>query len=121
MAGGADGEKGQGQHGKHHANGDDQPLLLADDGENHIRVGGKNVLQPAAACALAEQTAGGGGRHGPGLLEARAVHILPHMAPGGEALGDIGLDADGQKARQTRPRHRQKHRGDGAGAHEGDD
>ena len=42
------------------------------------------------------------------------------MPPCGEALGNIGLDADGEKARKPRTGHGEEHRCDGTGAQIGD-
>ena len=120
MPGAAHGEKGHHQHGGHHAQADDQPQLLTDHGKDHIGIGSKDVIQPTEAGPLAGEAAGGGGGHGPGLLKAGAVYILPGVAPGGKTLGDIGLHGHSQKARQPRPGQCQKHRGEGAGAHIGD-
>ena len=81
----------------------------------------KNVFQPAAARALAEQAAGGGRAQCARLLIARAGDVLPHVAPGGEALRHVRLDAQHQCACHGGGRHGQQHGRDAARAHEGDD
>ena len=49
-------------------------------------------MEPALAGANAHQTAGGGGRHGAGLLVAAAHRgVLPGVAPGGKPAHDVGL------------------------------
>ena len=103
LRGVAHGEKRQRDHGQQGRHGHDQPQLLAEHGEHHVRVGGHDVLQPALARALAEKPAGGGGAHGARLLEAGVPHVLPGVAPGGEALGDIGLHAEHQKPARPAP------------------
>src|SRR5699024_5945789 len=60
--------------------------------EHQVGVTGAHVVEPALAGANPHQTAGGGGRHGAGLLVAAAHRgVLPCVAPGGKAAHDVGL------------------------------
>ena len=61
-----------------------------------------SLSQPPPA-PLAVQAAGSGCGHGARLLEALVIYILPRVSPCGEALGNIGLDADGRKPASPAP------------------
>ena len=84
------------QDQKHRAQGQDQPELLADDAEDQVGVGRADVFQEhIVPRPLAEEAAAGDGGHGTGLLEAPGVGgVLPHMAPGPEAVGNVGLELE---------------------------
>ena len=71
--------------------------------------------------APAEEPAGGGGTQRVGLLIALVPDVLPDVAPGREAVGDVGLHGYHQEARHGRAGDREEHGGEAARAHEGDD
>ena len=79
-------------------------------------------MEPALAGTHAHQAAGGGGRHGAGLLVAAAHRgILPGVAPGGEPAHDIGLHRQHGEHREHAAAADEGQSGPVAGAEVGDD
>ena len=71
--------------------------------------------------AYAEQAAGGGVAHHPGLLVAGVVQIFPGVAPNREAVGNIRLKLQNKKRAETGGSHDENNGPHVAGTDKGDD